>query len=137
MNNILRIFPLSSEEFPEGCDVKCYFQYGLKLEGGKFYYRHKGMVVECGTIVLFQYDSRIVAQAELLKVQKLETPLPWDGAKYEGYFLFDLETVRFYKTPLNSDEFHKIYPDKPLGRTIHKLEDETLNTKLLHILKER
>ncbi len=135
--SVLRIYPLSDEEFHEECDVKCYFRHGLKERLGEFYYRDKPIVADKGTVVLFQYEQNLVAQAELLEVVKLETPKIWDDVEYHGYFLFDLDTVYYYKNSLSAVEFNKIYPDKILGRPTHILDDKGKNKLLLKELQKR
>jgi hypothetical protein len=127
----LRIYPLSIEEFLDDCDAKCYFRYGLQEQCGRFYYRSKPIVADTGTIVLFQYKQHIVAQAELIKVHKLEVPMIDGNIEYHGYFLFDLETVRYYSQPLSESEFCEYYPDKPFGRVTYILEHEESNSRLL------
>jgi len=136
MTKSIRIYPLSIEEFSDNCDTKCYFKYGLKEKNGKFYYRSSPIVAEIGTIVLFQYEQHIIAQSELLKVCKLEEPRVVNGIEYHGYFLFDLDTVHYYDEALPAEEFYKIYPDKPLSRVKHILDDEEKNTLLLQKLSE-
>lgn len=111
----IRIYPLSIEEFLDDCDAKCYFRYGLQEKYSRFYYRNKPIVADSGTIVLFQYNQYIIAQAELLKVCKLEEPKIEDNIEYHGYFLFDLDTVHYYHEALTAEEFYEIYPDKILG----------------------
>lgn len=127
----LRIYPLSIEEFLDDCDAKCYFRYGLQEQCGRFYYRSKPIVADTGTIVLFQYNQHIVAQAELMKVHKLEVPMIDGDIEYHGYFLFDLETVYYYQEALNAEEFYEIYPDKILGRVAHILDNKERNSRLL------
>lgn len=139
VNNVLplRIYPLSTEEFFDDCDAKCYFRYGLKEQNGKFYYRNKPIVADAGTIVLFQYNQHIIAQAELLKKpHKLGAPLVEGDIEYHGYFLFDLETVRYYSQPLSENEFREFYTDKSFGRVTHILDNEEKNILLLQKLSK-
>lgn len=133
----LRIYPLSTEEFPDDCDVKCYFRYGLKEQCGRFYYRSSPIVADAGTIILFQYKKHIIAQAEFLKICKLEEPMIDGDVEYNGYFLLDLETVRYYSYPLSADDFYKIYPDKPFGQVKHILDDGEKNQQLMKIIEEK
>lgn len=132
----LRIYPLSIEEFLDDCDARCYFRYGLQEQCGRFYYRSKPIVADTGTIVLFQYNQHLVAQAELMKVHKLEVPMINGDIEYHGYFLFDLETVQYYSKSLSENEFHEYYPDKPLSRVTHILDNEERNSRLLKKLSE-
>lgn len=132
----IRIYPLSDLEFEDISSAKAYFEFELKDKYGKFHYRNKPIVAESGTIVLFQYNQHIVAQAELMKVHKLEVAIIDGGIEYHGYFLFDLETVCYYKEALNAEEFYEIYPDKVLGRVAHILDNEERNSRLLKKLSE-
>ncbi len=136
MTKVIRIYPLSTDEFPDNCDAKCYFKYGLKEKNGKFNYRKKSIDAEIGTIVLFQYEKCIIAQAELMKVCTLEEPKIEDGIEYHGYFLFDIDTIHHYHEVLTAEEFYKIYPDKPLSRVKHILDDEEKNKLLLQKLSK-
>jgi len=136
MTKSIRIYPLSTEEFSDNCDAKYYFKNGLKEQNGEFYYRKKSINAEIDTIVLFQYEQHIIAQAELLEVCKLEEPKVENSIEYHGYFLFNLDTVHYYNEALSAKEFYKIYPDKPLSRVMHILDDEEKNTLLLQKLSE-
>lgn len=132
----IRIYPLSEEEFSDEMEVKNYFNYGLKEEKGKFYYRNKAIRADKGTLVLFQYQSNIVAQAKLLEVCK-DQSLIWDGIKYHGYLLFDIDTVKYYKQPLTKEEFYTIYPEKRLSRATHKLDNQAKNNRLIKLIDSR
>lgn len=59
-----------------------------------------------------------------------------DGVEYHGHFLFDLNTVCYYRQALSAEEFYKVYPDKVLGRVTHILDNEERNNRLLKKLSE-
>lgn len=136
-NNLpIRIYPLSDLEFEDISTAKAYFEFELKDKCGKFHYRNKPIVAEAGTIVLFQYDQHIIAQAKLLKVDKYDNLLIDHGVEYHGHFLFDIDSIHYYNEALNSEEFNRIYPDKPLSRVTHILDDKERNSRLLKKLTE-
>jgi hypothetical protein len=131
----LRIYPLSDEEFSDVCATRCYFEHSLKEQCGKFKYRNRPIVADSGTIVLFQYEQHIIAQAEFLKICKYEEPIIENGVEYHGHFLFDIDSVHYYSEALSAEEFYSIYPDKTLGRPTHILDDEEKNKQLLKMLE--
>lgn len=133
----IRIYPLSEKEFFDNCDAKCYFRYGLKEQNGKFYYRNKPIVADTGTLILFQYCNNIIAQAELLRVCKYESPLIENSVEYNGHFLFNLDTIRYYREPLSQEEFYTIYPEKRLSRATHKLDNQAKNNRLIKLIDSR
>jgi hypothetical protein len=132
----IRIYPLSDLEFKDISSIEAYFTSELKNKCGKFYYRNKPIVAESGTIVLFQYNQHIVAQAELMKVHKFKEPMIVENIEYHGYFLFDPETVHYYSKSLSENEFYEYYPDRLLGRVTHILDNEKINRRLLKKLSE-
>ncbi|MDQ1244317.1 MAG: hypothetical protein QG565_657 [Campylobacterota bacterium] len=135
----IRIYPLSEEEFLDEHKVRDYFNYDLKKQEGKFLYRGKKRAINAdkGTLVLFQYQHNIVAQAEFLEVCRHEFPTIKYGVEYNGHFLFDLNTVKYYKQPLTKEEFYKIYSDKPLTRVTHILDNQDKNNQLIKLIDSR
>lgn len=67
---------------------------------GKYCYKTKGMQANEGTtLVLFQYDNKIVACADLYKIVKLEVP----EDVYHGAFYFDPSSIKVFDEICNED----------------------------------
>jgi hypothetical protein len=137
INNLpIRIYPLSELEFKDMVSAKIYFESGLKEKYGQFRYRRKAIRAKSGTIILFQYDKKIIAQARLVEVCKYNQPMIDDNVEYHGHFLLNLDNICYYEEALSAEVFYKIYPDKHLGRVTHILDNEERNSRLLKKLSE-
>ena len=71
---------------------------------GKYYFKKYGMNAASGTLVLFQFDNRIIASATLLEIEKLSTPK--DG-QYYGVYIFDVNSVKVFQ-PIVADEINSL-----------------------------
>lgn len=137
MLEIIRIYPLSIEEFTNTEAIKYYFQNTLKEKDGKFLYRNKLIKAETGTLVVFQFQGYLVAQAKLLEIEKYKIPMIRNNVMYCGHFLFDSNTISYYRNPISASEFYKIYPDKHLNRVMHILDNKEKNKFLLELIDNK
>lgn len=81
------------------------FLRSLPRMNGRYRYQSAGLNAEPGTVVLFQFKSRIIASAVFLRDEKLETP---DG-KHGGALYFEAESFRTFD-PVDAAEMRKVWP---------------------------
>jgi hypothetical protein len=73
---------------------------------GKYCYRKIGLRAEPGTVVLFQYDGRIIASAALAEVERFsKTELD----AFRGALYFDVKTIKVFD-PVDAAFIRKIWP---------------------------
>lgn len=86
-----------------------------KYGTGKFLYKALGLNAEPETIVLFQYDNKIVALAELTLIQKYDKPQAGDeydkrlaGQRYNGAYYFEPNSIRVFD-PIDNLQMQHIW----------------------------
>lgn len=105
----VRILPMSNQEpgfaGKSGIAVQlAFFLRDLPRRGGGYPYRKSGLKAEPGTVVLFQYDRRIVASAELQGVEPYDEP---DGDSH-GIYYFDVDSIRVFD-PVDENLIRKVW----------------------------
>ena len=87
------------------------FLRDLPKAGGAFSYRSAGLHSPAGTVVLFQFQARIVASAVLLSDERFNTP----RAGRRGRLHFDAGSIRTFE-PLDFAAMRRIWPGiRPFG----------------------
>ena len=127
----IRIFPMSDKD-PDAATLER-LEYYLtdKLpngQEGKFYYPNKpGMKFNGGEVlVLFQYKGTARGCGILIGLE--EEPKIEFNKKYNGYFLFKPESLKYFKYPITKEELAVISPKfKSFGQSKQKLEIEILD----------
>lgn len=79
---------------------------------GRFRFKKSGMKAEPGTIVLFQYDGKIIASAEItdiIKYEKLQVDENNEG--YNGAYYFDPDKINVFE-PLDNDDIKSIWGEQ-------------------------
>lgn len=123
---VIRVYPLSKNEFKDICEVKCYFDCRLKYEHkGKFYCNTMLNDIQPQTLVLFQYNSQILAYALYVKSEENNS-----SNGYKKYMLFDVESIKYLNRPIENQEFENITSKKlQQGKLI--LDDIEINKSLI------
>lgn len=86
----------------------------------KYPYHKAGLKAPPGTIVFFQYDSRLIASARLTRTEKFENPE--DG--YDGALYFDAKSISIFD-PFDADAVFLIWSEfKGFARTKWSLNPE-------------
>jgi hypothetical protein len=80
---------------------------GPERPPGKYWYREAGLNAESGTIVLFQYEGKLIASATLTEVERFETP---EKGTYRGALFFDVNSIRVFD-PIGSEVVAGIWPE--------------------------
>jgi hypothetical protein len=75
-------------------------------KNGRFRYPTSGLSAERGTMVLFQYEGRIIASAILDRKERFERP----QHGYKGALWFDPKSIRTFQ-PVGPDEVRAIWPE--------------------------
>lgn len=101
MNSLKEFANQSGEQVQED-----FFRETLVQRNGYYYFRTSGMDAPKSSLVLFQYNNLIIASAQLLDIEKFETPILED---YSGAYCFDLSTIEIFQ-PINLDEIQAIVP---------------------------
>ncbi|MSR57498.1 MAG: hypothetical protein EXS05_07480 [Planctomycetaceae bacterium] len=108
----VRILPMDSETEFDGRSVnevqQQFFLNDLPLPSrtGRYCYRSSGLNAERGTIVLFQYTSKIIACATLDRVERFEVA----EGPYEGALYFDVGSIKVFN-PVGPDVVAGIWPE--------------------------
>jgi hypothetical protein len=77
----------------------------LPRRKGRYRYRSAGLNAEAGTVVLFQFQARIIASAVFLRDEKFRQPIRGHG----GALYFDVESFRTFD-PLDAVAMRKVWP---------------------------
>jgi hypothetical protein len=73
---------------------------------GCYHYPTSGLNAEPGTVVLFQWEGRIIASARLDRHERFEQP---EGG-FKGALWFDVKSIRIFR-PVGADEVRAAWPD--------------------------
>lgn len=114
----IRLLPMSSELEFLNMDYKevqkqFFMDKLINEKKGEYLFRSSGMSAAEGTLVLFQFDNKIIASGVLLSVGK------FDDIKdkfYKGAYYFDVESIKVFE-PISVDELSKI--DKTFKKFSH------------------
>jgi hypothetical protein len=84
--------------------MRC-FLHDLPAGKGRYCYPSAGMNAVPGTVVLFQFQSRIIAIAVFQRDEKFKRPV----GGYNGALHFDVESIRTFD-PLDIEAMRKVWP---------------------------
>lgn len=131
MNNIapaVRILPMDSKEEPGFAGqsaAKVQQQYFLKAlvrpgrPPGRYCFHKVGLRAEPGTVVLFQFDGKIIASGILVGVERFDAAEP--GSR-RGAYHFDASSIRVFD-PVDAAAIREIWPNvKRLGQAKWSLD---------------
>lgn len=88
----------------------------------KYRYHSKKITPLSGSIVLFQFDNKIIASASAIYLDTIEEKS--DG--YNGYYKFDLDSIKIFN-PIQKDELiEELQLDKnfKFGQELQNLQSE-------------
>jgi hypothetical protein len=110
----VRILPMDSQLEFEGRSIEevqrtFFFEELLRPNrpAGKYRYREKGLNAETGSVVLFQYEGKIIASAILIEVERFPTP---ERGTYHGAFYFDPNSIKVFD-PIGPEVIAGIWPE--------------------------
>lgn len=101
----IRFLPMSKkDEFKTYEEAVEFLSEEMVRRGGIYKYRTSNLKCKEGSLVLFQYDGKLIASASFLENVKYKE----SNDVNKGYFLFDVGSIRIFKEPITSDEFSYI-----------------------------
>ena len=110
----VRILPMDSQMEFEGRSIgevqQTFFLKELlrpERPPGKYHYREAGLNADTGTVVLFQYDGKLIASATLTDVERFETP---EKGTYHGALYFEPNSIKVFD-PIGPDVVAAIWPE--------------------------
>ena len=106
----IRILPSDKTTFETEMEFRAFIQGTMPLRGGYYYFPNQMMNCPDNTFVLFQYDGMIRATGVLVDREKT-TVIDERGAKYGGYYLFDMLTLHYLANPIDKNLFKQVYPE--------------------------
>jgi hypothetical protein len=77
--------------------------------GGRYSYRKYGLDAQAGTVVLFQYENRVIATAVF---DRRERFAPQDA--YHGALYFDRASIRVFE-PVGAEVLREVWPGEFTG----------------------
>lgn len=110
MEKEIRILPMSTNEFnDESIEwLQKWFIEELKnARKGLYKYRTSGLNTATGSLILFQYRSRIIASAIFLNSERYKEDCVELENGYNGFFEFDPDSITVLK-PISNSEFNQI-----------------------------
>lgn len=106
----IRILPNSKSVFPTEPDFKAYVEKTMIGRKGCYYFPDNMMRCPNGSLVLFQYDGKIRAYGVL--IDKSKEPIQDEhGAKYAGYYKFDVTSLHYLRIPIDKEKMIEANPD--------------------------
>jgi len=110
----VRIFPMSDRApgfVGKGIERvrRDVFLRDLPRNGGRFRYRASGLDARSGTVVLFQYQARVIATAVFLRDEKAERRGDAKKGVYGGALYFDVASIRTFE-PVDAAGMRKAWP---------------------------
>ncbi len=107
----------SREEFPEWSIERLQVQFFLGQlpsapDAGRYRFRARSLDAPSGTVVLFQFDRRVVASAVLAWIERYAQP---DGL-YGGAMWFEPKSIRIFE-PMAAEEIQRVWPETFSGFT--------------------
>ena len=106
----IRILPSDKATFETEMEFRSFIQGTMPERGGYYYFPNQMMNCPENTFVLFQYDGMIRATGVLVDREKTAV-FDERGAKYGGYYLFDVPTLHYLANPIDKNSFRKVCPE--------------------------
>ena len=105
----LRLLPMGKVLFSDYEEVIHFLNDGLRKGGGRYYYRRKSIVFEEDLTILFQFGGAIVASATM--IGQSDEGMVEDGVLYKGFYLFDMNTMKVFDTPIIAEQIRGYMPE--------------------------
>lgn len=137
----IRILPMSkSDEFDNESIEQVQQEYFLNdlvyRQDCKYYYRKSGIKSRKGSLILFQYDNKIIASAQLEAVEKYDKVKSGEYGEYSGGIGFHKDTIQVIH-PIEANELKNIDSHfQKFSQTKQFLDINKLN-QILYLLEEK
>jgi hypothetical protein len=135
----IQVFPMSDDYLSHGQSIGDFFTRDIAVTSahrpvpGRFNFKKQGVTAPAGSLLLFQYDGKLVAHAVLLARHPADRA---SAADSNGFFLLDLETLRYYRRPIAASELHYLWPNLSFNQGKHKL-DTSQRQAFMHFTARR
>ena len=140
MYKMVRILPMDKKEFNKADIQEVQEHFFLNelpkrkdhIGQAKYYYKKQGMKIEEGkTLVLFQYDGKIIAMARLCKIVRFRT----SEGDYHGAYYFKPDTIIVFE-PLTNEDINQIFEcNIKFGQVKHSLNPDKIPILLKQLKK--
>ena len=132
----IRILPHDKNTFADVNKLLSFLKGTLVKRGGKYYFPKKSMNCPAHTLVFFQYDGKISASAILLS-RTIEKCVDEVGNIYEGFYMFDPNTLILYIYPITVKEYHTV--DQSVDRFSRAMRetDILLKDKVIELIESK
>lgn len=102
----IRALPLGKNEFENIKDCIHFLTKEMPPRGNIFYYRAHSMVTVPGSLILFQYDGKIIAYGFFENEKKLSEAQDklYLEQGYTGYYKFEEDSIQILSTPITNKE---------------------------------
>ena len=97
-------FSQYDEDFHNADELKKFLCETVVERGGVYNYYGKSIAMKGKTLVFFQYMNQLRACAVLIDNVKDE------NGKYNGHYVFDVDTIKFFNKPITKEEIKEIDP---------------------------
>ncbi|MDF2882893.1 MAG: putative restriction endonuclease [Clostridiaceae bacterium] len=106
----IRFLPMDKErEFPTYEEAIEFLSETMPNKNGKYGYRSNKMTCKERSLVLFQYDAKLIASASFLENIKYENPIVYSEQDIsKGYYIFDVSSIRIFEQPITAAEYFNI-----------------------------
>lgn len=104
----IRILPMSKKIFPTLEETIDFLSNTLRDRNGVYYYIRHNLVCD-DALVFFQYDGTLVASAILIE-QGTSEYQDENGNKYNGYYKFDLQTMKIFQESITLSQIQTVVP---------------------------
>jgi hypothetical protein len=120
--SMLRLLPMNKLEEWKDWEISDVQKYFLLEElaitrKGKYHYKSAGMKAEPGTVILFQFNNKVIGMADLIGIKKSDDPEYFDNATrfnndpdYKGAYYFDPFSIRTFD-PVSKEQMIRIWGD--------------------------
>ncbi|AWK52761.1 hypothetical protein DIC82_17955 [Clostridium beijerinckii] len=127
----IRFLPMDSkEEFKTYKEAIEFLSKTMPNRNGKYGYRSNKMTCKEGSLVLFQYDAKLIASARFLENIKYEKPIVYSEKDIsKGYYIFDVSSIQIFEEPITAAEYFNI------DNTFKNFNQSTRITDLIHLKK--
>lgn len=104
----IRFLPMSTSVFTNYDAAREFLLYEMPARGNTYYYMKSHMDCKKDSLVLFQFEGRLIGYAIFEKVERFKEPIYEGGAEYQGYYQFKDDSTVVLKTPITAEMFRGI-----------------------------
>lgn len=101
----IRFLPISKEVFNTYKEVVDFLSNRMCNKDGEYEYIRCKMRYKENSLILFQYDAKLIGCARFLRNVDYDLPIKdSEGNECCGYYVFDIDTVKIFNKPISAKE---------------------------------